>query len=131
MANQASGSIAMNTWAEEPFAEQEGAPKLSRAHGSDFYHGEIEGEAFFEYLMFYAEDGVTTYVGLERFVGKLGDREGSFVLQVRGTHQEGQVKAALTIEPDSGTGDLREIRGMGELRWEGSEGSVILDYDLE
>ena len=131
MANQATGAIAMNTWAEEPFAEQEGAPKLSRAHGSDLYHGELEGEAFFEYLMFYAEDGVTTYVGLIRFVGKLGDRAGSFVMQIRGTHQEGLVKAALTIEPDSGTGDLREIRGMGELRWEGSEGSVTLDYDLE
>lgn len=131
MALQATGSIGMNTWMEESFAEQEGAPKLARAHGSDFYHGEIEGEAFFEYLMFYAEDGVTTYVGMERFVGKLGDRTGSFVLQVRGTHREGEVEAALTVEPGSGTGDLRGIRGLGELHWQGGNGSVKLDYEAD
>ena len=39
MSTIANGAIEMNTWAEEAFAEQDGAPKLSRAFGSDLYHG--------------------------------------------------------------------------------------------
>ncbi len=81
--------------------------------------------------MFYREDGVTTYVGYERVVGKLDGRAGSFVVQVRGTHQEGKVDASLSIEPGSGTGDLYGIRGAGTLIWQGNEGAVTLDYDFE
>ena len=69
--------------------------------------------------------------GYERIVGALDGREGSFVVQVRGTHQEGKVDASLSVEPSSGTGDLRGIRGAGTLIWQGHEGAVTLDYDFE
>ena len=131
MSTIANGSIEMGSWTEEAFAEQEGTPKLTRAFGHDLYHGAIEGKASFEYLMIYRDDGVTSYVGLERVVGALNGREGSFVLRIQGAHQEGGVDASLSIEPGSGTGDLRGLRGAGTLTWQGNTGAVTLDYEFE
>ena len=131
MTTHATSVIEGKRWEEQPFAESEGAPKLARAEGSDLYHGDIEGEATFAYLMLYRDDGVTPYVGLERVVGRLGGRQGSFVLQVVGTHQEGTVQASLSVVSGSGTGDLRGLRGAGELVWQKDQGTVTLDYDIE
>ena len=131
MSNHATGAIEMKSWDERPFAESEGAPKLTRANGSDLYHGDIEGEATFEYLMLYADDGSATYVGMERVVGQLGDRHGSFVLQVSGVFENGTVKASWFVLSGSGTGDLRGLRGAGTLVWQDSQrSSVTLDYDF-
>lgn len=131
MSMHASGTIEMKSWDERPFAETEGAPKLARANGSDLYHGEIEGEATFEYLMMYHDDGSATYVGLERVVGRLGDRAGSFVLQIGGVFEGGAVKASWSVVPGSGAGDLRGLRGEGTLAWQGHQGTVTLDYDFD
>jgi hypothetical protein len=132
MATHAASTIEMKSWEERPFAEAEGAPKLTRANGSDLYHGDIEGEATFEYLMMYRDDGVTSFIGLERIVGRIGDREGSFVLQTHGTHEDGSVNATWSVVKGSGTGDLRGLRGEGELIWRDSQtSSATLDYDFE
>ena len=129
---RAVGSIEMKSWDERPFAEAEVAPKLARANGSDLYHGDIEGEATFEYLMMYHDDGTATYVGLERVVGRLGERQGSFVLQISGVFERGAVKATWFVVNGSGTGDLRGLRGTGELIWQDAQhSSVALDYDFD
>lgn len=130
MSTHATGNIEMKRWEEQPFAESDGTPKLARANGSDLYHGDIEGEATFEFLMMYRDDGVTSYIGLERVVGRLGDHQGSFVLQVTGTHQEGVVQASVSVVPGSGTGDLRGLTGAGELHWQTDQGAVTLDYEI-
>lgn len=131
MSNHATGTIEMKSWDERPFAETEGAPKLARANGSDLYHGDIEGEATFEYLMMYHDDGSATYVGMERVVGRLAGRSGSFVLQVSGVFENGAVKATWFVVSGSGTGELRGLRGTGELVWQDSQhSSVTLDYDF-
>lgn len=130
MTTHATSSIAMNRWQEQPFAESDGAPKLARAEGSDLYHGDIEGEATFEFLMLYRDDGVTSYIGLERVVGRISERQGSFVLQVTGTHQEGLVQANVSVVTGSGTGDLRGLTGAGELHWQKDQGTIMLDYNL-
>jgi hypothetical protein len=127
----ATGTIEMQQWDERPFAETEGTPKLTRANGSDLYHGDIEGEATFEYLMMYHDEGTATYIGLERVVGRLGGRQGSFVLQISGTFEGGTVKAGWFVVEGSGTGELRGLRGEGELIWhDGQNSSVTLDYEL-
>lgn len=132
MTTHAASSIAGKQWEERPFAESEGTPKLTRANGVDLYHGEIEGETTFEILMVYGDDGVTPYVGMQRFVGRIGDRQGSFVFEVRGAHQNGVVKATLTVMPGSATGDLRGLRGAGAISWlDEKSSSFTLDYDFE
>lgn len=132
MTTHAASVIEMKSWEERPFAESADAPKLTRANGSDLYHGNIEAEATFEYLMMYRADGVTSFIGLERVVGRVGDREGSFVLQVSGTHENDAVRATWFVIKGSGAGNLRGLRGEGELTWTDSQtSSATLDYDFE
>ncbi len=56
------------------------------------YTGDIEGEGQVEYLMMYRSDGSATFVGLERVVGRIGGKTGTFVLQRTGIFESGQAK---------------------------------------
>lgn len=100
------------TWEGVPWDQQPGA-KLTRAYVRRAFHGHLEGEGTVEYLMSYHEEGPTYFVGLERVVGKLGGRAGSFVLQHTGTAEGEVVKSTWSVVPGSGTGDLRGLRGEG------------------
>ncbi len=131
MSIRATGSIESKLWEERPFAESEDAPKLSRANGADLYHGDIEAEGTFEYLMMYRDDGVTPFIGMTRVVGRLGERQGSFVLQGSGVHENGGVRATLSVVADSGTDELKGLRGEGTLVWNQEEQRLTLDYDIE
>lgn len=131
MTMRATGSIEGKVWEERPFAESADAPKLTRANGADLYHGEIEAEGTFEYLMMYGADGVTPFIGMTRIDGRLGDRQGSFVVRGDGVHQNGGVRSALTIIPGSGTGELSGIRGEGTLVWNEQEQRLTFEYDIE
>lgn len=132
MTLHATGSIEMKSWEERPFAEVEGTPKLARANGSDLYHGEIEAEATFEYLMMYHDDNTATFTGMERLVGSVGGRSGSFVLQIGGKFEDGAVRAEWSVVPGSGTEALRGLKGEGSLVWrQEQQGTVTLDYDFE
>lgn len=104
---------------------------MTCAHISYLYHGAIEGESIMEYLMSYRPDGTGVYVGLERIAGNIGGREGSFVLQHSGTFQSDGVTGTYLVVPESGTSDVRGLRGEGNLAISG-EGPYpfTLDYDL-
>jgi hypothetical protein len=131
MGMHATGTIEMKSWDEQPYAELEGAPKLSRASGSDLYHGGIEGEATFEYLIMYRADGSASTVGLERVVGRLDRRSGSFVVILNGAFSAGTVKATLSVASGSGTGELRVLQSHGTLLYQrGQSLSLTLDYDF-
>jgi hypothetical protein len=61
--------------------------------------------------MVYPGDGSAKFVGLERVVGRLGDRWGSFVLEHSGTFEGGVAEASWSVVPGSGTGEPRGLRG--------------------
>jgi hypothetical protein len=77
------------------------------------FQGDIVGESSVAYLMSYGEDGSARIVGMERIIGRIGERSGSFVLQHDGTFEGGTVTMTLVVVPGSGTGDLRGLRGDG------------------
>ena len=52
---------------------------------SKSFEGDIAGESTVRVVMGYREDGTATFVGLERVVGTLGERAGSFLLQHTGS----------------------------------------------
>ena len=82
--------------------------------------------------MIHRDDGSASFVGLERVVGRVGDRSGSFVLQHTGTFEGGTAKTTWFVVPGSGTGDLRGLRGEGGFASAHAERySVTLDYDFE
>jgi hypothetical protein len=56
------------------------------------------------------------YVGFERFTGTVGGRTGTFVLHHSATADSADGQSLLwAIVPDSGTGELRTIRGAGQI----------------
>lgn len=113
MSVHANAKFKMKSWDEKPYDEIEGGPKLTRATVAKSYSGDIEGDGTVEYLMIHREDGSASFVGLERVVGSIGDRRGSFVLEHKGTFEGGTAKITWSVVPGSGTGDLSGLRGEG------------------
>jgi Protein of unknown function (DUF3224) len=109
----ASGTLKTTSWQEEPFAQMEGAPKLSHDRVSHVFTGDVEGEGTWQGLNAYQDEATAIFVGFERVAGRLAGRSGSFVLQVSGTYASGEAKVAWTVVPGTGTGELRGIRGDG------------------
>jgi len=131
MKKSANARFAINNWEEKPYSDGQGEPKLTRASVTKTYTGDIEGHAQVEYLMMYRSDGSASFVGLERVVGRIGDKTGSFVLQRVGTFEGGEAKEAYHVVPGSATGDLQGLRGDGSSAvGHGMEHPFTLNYEL-
>ena len=111
MKRLATAEFAITKWEEKAYSEIAGAYKLTRASVTKTYRGEIEGEGTLEYLMAYGSDGSASFVGIERVVGRVGDRHGSFVFQHVGTFKDGVAKSNWSVVPKSGTDGLQGLRG--------------------
>src|SRR5258705_11426512 len=102
----AKATFAVNAWDEKPYNEMKGVPKLTRASVTKSYQGDITGEGKVEYLMMYRDDGSASFTALERVVGSVGGRSGSFVLLHSGTFKDGIATVTMLVVPGSGTVDL-------------------------
>ena len=131
MTRTAHARFAIKSWDEKPYSEGQDLPKLTRATVAKTFTGDIEGEGQVEYLMMYRSDGTATFVGLERIVGRIADKAGSFVLQRTGMFEGGQAKEAYSVIAGSGTGELRGLRGEGtSAAGHGNEHPLTLNYEL-
>jgi hypothetical protein len=131
MKKSAKARFAITNWDEKPYSEGQDLPRLTRASVRKTFTGDIEGEGEVEYLMMYRNDGSATFVGLERVVGRLGDKSGSFVLQRLGVFESGQAKESYSIIPGSATGDLQGLVGDGSSAvGHGMEHPFTLSYEL-
>ena len=131
MKTSAKARFAIKSWDEKPYSEIPGEPKLTRASVIKTYTGDIEGKAQVEYLMMYRPDGSATFVGLERIVGRVGDKTGTFVLQRTGIFEGGQAKETYSVVPGSATGDLEGLVGDGNSAvGHGMEHPFTLSYEL-
>lgn len=132
MTTRASATFQIKAWDEKPYDEFDGGRKLTRASVKKSFQGDIEGESSLEYLMTYAEDGSASFVGMERVVGRVGNRSGSFVLQHSGTFAGGVAKASWFVVPGSGTGELSGLRGEGSFAaGHEQQYAITLDYEIE
>ena len=75
-------------------------------------------------------EGSAGYVAMELVTGKLGGREGTFVLQHTGTMTRGAQQLSITVVPDSGTGELEGLAGRMGLDYAGGGHSYQFDYTL-
>ena len=132
MKKRADARFAITSWDEKPISEGQDLPRLTRATVTKTFTGAIEGEGRVEYLMMYRADGSATFVGLERLTGRIDGKPGTFVLQHTGVFENGQAKESYSVVPDSGTGELKGLRGAGSSSvGHGMEHPFALDYDLE
>jgi len=127
----ATSTFALKRWDEKPFDEIDGGPKLTRASVLYEFDGEMSGEGRLEYLMTYLPDTTAAFVGYQRFVGRLGSRQGSFIFQHAGRFADGVASDTWRVLAGSGTGDLAGLRGQVDFsaghqdRYE-----IIFEYEL-
>lgn len=131
MKQTANARFAIKSWDEKPCSEGEDRPKLARASVAKSYTGDIEGDGQVEYLMMYRSDGSAAFVGLERVVGRIGGRTGTFVLQRTGVFEGGLAKESYSVVPGSATGELQGLAGEGSSAvGHGMEHPFTLGYEL-
>ena len=129
---RANATFEIKSWDEKPYTEFDNGGKLTRASVKRTYHGDIEGESLTEYLMAYAADGSANFGGMERILGRIGNRAGSFVLQHTGTFTGGAANASWFVTLGSGTGELAGLRGEGKSSISHAEQyAMVLDYQFE
>jgi hypothetical protein len=114
-----------------PF-DQSSGPALVEVTLKESFTGDIDGSSAVRALQVRQDDGTATMVSIQRVVGTLGGRQGTFVLQGSEVIEGGRIKATWFVVPGSGTGDLTGLRGEGGFAGafgKGSEGT--LDYWFE
>jgi hypothetical protein len=109
---QAKGSFDVKVTPQKPDNPQEEKAGLGRMSLDKQFHGDLEAQSDGEMLSFMTEvKGSGGYVALERVVGKLNGRSGSFALQHNATMTRGTPQMNIVVVPDSGTGELTGISG--------------------
>ena len=92
--------------------EAVGDPTVGRMSIDKKFSGDIEGTSKGQMLATVTEvAGSAGYVALERVVGTLDGREGTFALQHSGTMTRGTPQLKITVVPDSATGQLKGLSG--------------------
>jgi uncharacterized protein DUF3224 len=112
--------------------DQTAGPVLMEMRLSEIFAGDMQGESPVRALQVKSDDHSASLVSMQRFTGKLGGRQGSFVLQGQETVMNGKIKATWFVVPGSGTGDLRGLRGEGGFEGDFGKASIgTLDYWFE
>jgi hypothetical protein len=103
---------------------------LSHNSFTKTFSGDLEGSSITEMLAARSSDGAG-YVAMERIVGRLGDRVGTFVLLHLGTLDDvGEPTGHWTIVPGSGTGELEGISGHAHIGADEDTHRIQLHYEL-
>ena len=132
MKKTANARFSIKSWDEEPYSEGKDLPKMTRASVEKTFTGDIDGEGHVEYVMMYRSDGTAAFVGLERIIGRIAGRNGSFVLQRAGVFEDGQAKESFSVVTGSGTGELRSLRGEGTSSvGHAADYPFALNYELD
>lgn len=125
MESHLSATFDVISWEEAALDDADDLPRISWATLTSLYKGELFGESKTQWLIAYAEDGSTNYVGMERFRGSVAGREGSMVFRHVGTYVDSRASGSLMVVEGSGTGELASVSGQGHYRSHNG-GSVTL-----
>src|SRR6266496_5692625 len=128
---RAKAKITVQSSEADPY-NQTASPALMEIHLSETFSGDIDGKSPVRALQVLRDDKSASLVSVQRFRGKLGGREGTFVLQGSEIVESGKIKATWSVVPGSGTGELSGLRGEGGFEGSFGKGSHgTLDYWFE
>jgi uncharacterized protein DUF3224 len=128
---RAEAMIAVQSSEARPYDRAEG-PALIEVSLTETFTGDIEGQSPVRALQLQRDDRTACLVSMQRFRGRLGGRQGSFVLQGSEIVENGKITATWSVVPGSGTGELSGLRGEGGFQGEFGKGSHgTLDYWFE
>ena len=107
-------------------------PALMEINIIETFTGDIDGESTVRALQVVRDDKSGSLVSVQRFRGKMGGRQGTFVLQGSEVVENGMIKATWFVVPGSGTDDLSGLRGEGGFEGHfGKASDATLDYWFE
>lgn len=115
MRHRATGWVNVTSYESKPYDEA-GGLVIAEANVVEEFTGDFVGTGTARFLMVLREDGSAHFAGMERFVGRLGEFSGSFILRNSGVLEDGFVTAEWMVVPGSGTDGLRGLRGEGGCR---------------
>jgi len=131
MPKAARASLSTKAWDEKTYWEGEGGRKLTHVDAGFTYEGDMRGEGIAVWLLSYNPDGTGGAPAVERFVGSVGGRTGSFVMQHSSEFDLKAVRDSFYIIPGSGAGELAGITGKAEIEMIGhGPYDFTLNYDL-
>jgi hypothetical protein len=104
-----------------------GAFTIAEVNITEEFSGGLVGMGSARFIVVNEPDGAAHFTGMERFLGKLGERSGSFILRNSGTLKDRALHSLWSIIPGSGTGELEGLRGEGGCDPNG----YTLDYWFE
>jgi hypothetical protein len=120
----------VTSWEQSDYDTPADGPALARGKITKVFRGDIEADSTAELLMCRPDDASGGYLGMERIVGRIGERAGSFVVQ-HGAIQDGDTFDLYgRVLPGTGTGDLRGIAGSCSFQHTERGAIFTLDFDL-
>jgi hypothetical protein len=109
-----------------------GDPTVGRMSLDKRFYGDLEGLSKGQMLAVSTDvQGSAGYIAMERVIGKLDGREGSFALQHNGTMTRGTPQLIITVVPDSGTGELVGLAGKMTINIVDGKHYYELEYTLD
>ncbi len=128
---RANAKITVQSSEAKPY-DQTASPALLEIRLRETFSGDIDGESLVQALEVRRSDRSASLVSLQRFRGRLGRRQGTFVLQGTEVVENGRIKASWFVVPGSGTENLSGLRGEGGFEGDfgkGSEGTLEYWYE--
>ncbi len=111
-----------------PLADADAGDKLARMSLDKRFAGDLVGTGKGEMLSAgTVTKGSAGYVAIEKVVGTLDGRKGSFVFQHSATMDRGTPQLTIVVVPDSGTEGLAGIKGT--FRLEIKDGKHFYDFE--
>jgi hypothetical protein len=104
--------------------------QLNRRRLRKVFHGDVVGESVGEFLMAVGQDGSAACVGIDRVDATVAGAPGSFILVHSATRSAAETPARIVVLADTGTGDLRGLRGELAITV-AADGSHTYAFDYE
>jgi hypothetical protein len=116
----------------EPFTEEnDELADIARARIRKQFTGDLEATSVANAILYQTPVQSGGYVALERITGKIGDREGSFVVQHSGIRDtDGSGPAYGDVVPGSGTGGFEGVTGSMKIAQDDTGEYFLLDLKL-
>jgi hypothetical protein len=112
-------------------ADQDAGAILTRVAVEKRFGGSLEAGGSGEMLSAALDAGGSAYVAMERVCGSLQGRRGSFVLQHSGIFTRDTAQYSVRVVPDSGTGELKGLRGEMRVHEVDGRQSYEFEYSLD
>jgi len=132
MNSLAVGTFEVTMSPEPPYDTNEGA-SIGRVSIKKQFSGDLHASSTVEMIgaRSVLVKGSAGYVAIERVIGSLHGKSGSFVLQHSGTMTRGKGELSVSVVPDSGTGELKGLSGRMTIEISDGNHSYGFHYAFE